>query len=220
MSTKRSFDRNYNMIHNLIDNRIAILTMEADGRNAMSAEDLRTLASLLREHDASGEVDGIILTGANHAFCAGLAYNPQQTKEPQLAELFPALEEALLALRAVRLPLVCAVTGHAIGAGMLMMCTADAVFMTDSPKAKYGLPEVMLGLHITKPMADTLRMRFSEPQIRRMLFGGNYVDVETLRSWTLLDGVEPEDELLDEAKDYINVLRDHLESVRHCKEVL
>lgn len=97
------------MIHNLIDNRIAILTMEADGRNAMSAEDLRMLASLLREHDASGEVDGIILTGANHAFCAGLAYTPQQPKEPQLAELFPALEEALLALRAVQLPLVCAV---------------------------------------------------------------------------------------------------------------
>lgn len=103
---------------------------------------------------------------------------------------------------------------------MLMLCAEDAIFMTDSPKGKYGLQEVMLGLHITKPMVDTLRMRFSEPQIRRMLFGGSYVDVETLRSWTLLDGVESEDKLLDEAKDYINVLRDHLESVRHCKEVL
>lgn len=208
------------MIHSIIDNRIAILTMEADGRNAMSAEDLRTLASLVREYDENDNVDGIILTGANHAFCAGLAYNPQLPKEPQLAELFPALEDALLALRAVRLPLVCAVTGHAIGAGMLMLSAADAIFITDSPKAKYGLPEVMIDLHITGVMAGTLRMRFSEPQIRRMLFGGSYVDVNTLRSWTLLDGVGPEEKLLDDAKAFISTLRNHLHSVRICKDVL
>lgn len=210
-----------NMIRSTLDNRILILTLDAEAKNAMSAEDLRLLAQLIGQYNASAEVDGIILTGANQSFCSGLAYNPQLDKDAQLAELFPALEDALLAMAQSDLPLVCVAGGHAIGAGFLMLGAADAVFMTANPKAKFGLPEVMLDLYVSPVMVEVLRMRFEEAHIRRLLFGGSYVSSSQLEQWGVVDAIsEDENDLTEKAKAYITRMAPHKESVKKCKQVL
>ena len=56
-----------------VSDRIATVTLNRpDARNALSSEVLRLLPSLLREADGRDDVDVIILTGADPAFCAGL----------------------------------------------------------------------------------------------------------------------------------------------------
>ncbi len=56
-----------------IVDRIAIVTLNRpDARNALSSEVLRILPERLAEAEANDDVDVIILTGADPAFCAGL----------------------------------------------------------------------------------------------------------------------------------------------------
>ena len=53
--------------------RIATITLNRpEARNALSSEVLRLLPELMREAEADADVDVIILTGADPAFCAGL----------------------------------------------------------------------------------------------------------------------------------------------------
>ena len=53
--------------------RIALVTLNRpEARNALSGDVLRLLSQLLKEADGHDDVDVIILTGADPAFCAGL----------------------------------------------------------------------------------------------------------------------------------------------------
>ena len=56
-----------------VSERIATITLNRpEARNALSSEVLRELPKRMREADASDDVDVVILTGADPAFCAGL----------------------------------------------------------------------------------------------------------------------------------------------------
>ena len=56
-----------------VSDRIATVTLNRPAaRNALSSEVLRLLPELLREADGRDDVDVVILTGADPAFCAGL----------------------------------------------------------------------------------------------------------------------------------------------------
>ena len=56
-----------------VADRVATVTLNRpEARNALSSELLRLLRQLLSEADADPDVDVIILTGADPAFCAGL----------------------------------------------------------------------------------------------------------------------------------------------------
>ena len=55
-----------------VSDRIATVTLNRpESRNALSSEVLRLLPQRLREADARDDVDVIILTGADPAFCSG-----------------------------------------------------------------------------------------------------------------------------------------------------
>ena len=56
-----------------VTERIATVTLNRpEARNALSSEVLRLLPQLMREADGRDDVDVVILTGADPAFCAGL----------------------------------------------------------------------------------------------------------------------------------------------------
>ena len=56
-----------------VSERIATVTLNRpEARNALSSEVLRLLPQLMREADNRDDVDVVILTGADPAFCAGL----------------------------------------------------------------------------------------------------------------------------------------------------
>ena len=56
-----------------VTDRIATVTLNRpEARNALSSEVLRLLPQLIREADGRDDVDVVILTGVDPAFCAGL----------------------------------------------------------------------------------------------------------------------------------------------------
>lgn len=110
-------------------------------RNALSHAMYVELAEVLREHGSGDKYRAIIFTGADGCFTAGADIKDFQVKRG------PGDSPAAIFLRAlsdVRVPLIAAVEGYAVGIGTTMLQHFDFVYATAN--AKFRLPFVALGL--------------------------------------------------------------------------
>jgi enoyl-CoA hydratase len=123
------------------DGEVMTLEMQReDRRNALNCELVDGLREAI-EHAAAQDVRAIVLTGAGHVFSSGA----DLTDAAGMAEKLPDKAKALnLAIDAAPIPVIGAINGPAIGAGVIlaMICdlrvvSPDAYFQF--PVAKYGL---------------------------------------------------------------------------------
>jgi enoyl-CoA hydratase len=135
------------------DPGIAVLTLDdPERRNAMTAamgDDLAARAAELM-HDT--ELRVVVLTGSPPAFSAGgdlgmLEDLAERTREEgyDAADTMEAFYRRFLTVRELPVPVVAAVNGHAIGAGLCVALACDLRIVADD--AKVGLNFARLGLH-------------------------------------------------------------------------
>lgn len=186
-------------------NEIGILTLDSHGKNALSIEDIQLFIETIETH--KNNIHGLILTGNNQSFCSGLSID-----ENKFAEAFPLLDTLLLKLFELEFPVVCAMPGHAIGAGFLIMCCTDIVYAVVSDRAKFGVPEVKLNLGIDDLMLEVLHERLNQKQLRHLLLTGDYVSQKRLIEWGVVTEVfSTNDELMEKSFAFIT------ESIKHQK---
>ncbi len=127
--------------------KIAILTVDRPGtRNSMDIQTFEALANNLEEQDRDPGVRVIILTGGGEkVFISGLDirqikdFSPLQYRS--MGEKQIILWQKILGLSK---PVIAMVNGHALGGGCAIALTSDLIIASD--KAKFGLPEINLGL--------------------------------------------------------------------------
>lgn len=128
--------------------KTVVLTLNRPPLNALTAELLEEGADMVRRLGNAMPEHGIVLTGTGRAFTAGV--DTDQVSDTEKDNL---LRQRLVngvnrfAGTLYRLPcaFVCALNGHAVGAGGIMCLAADWVVAVDND-AKIGLPEAKAGL--------------------------------------------------------------------------
>ena len=144
----------------LIENRgqVRILTMNRpEKRNALNTELTRSLLEAFRAADADESVGAIVLTGAGQGFCAGADLSEFKDLKAAVA----AQDRAELTMRLhliftqIRLPVVSAINGHAMGGGAGLAIAADLAVMAEG--AKLGYPEAKHGIVAAIVMANLVR---------------------------------------------------------------
>ena len=117
--------------------------------NAMSEAMSHEFAALVISLKARRDLRAIILSGAGRAFSAGgdLQMLEQKTKKSgeenrQLMHLF---YDSFLSIRLLGVPLIAAINGHAIGAGLCLASGCDIRVAAEG--AKLGMTFTRLGLH-------------------------------------------------------------------------
>jgi enoyl-CoA hydratase/carnithine racemase len=130
---------------------VGVITLnDPSSRNAMTeemAEEFSALVSTCRS--ASRSLRAIILTGAGASFSAGgslqmLAEKQRFSGEENRLRMV-GFYNAFLGIRDLHVPLIAAINGHAIGAGLCLACACD--IRIASPNAKLGVTFAKLGLH-------------------------------------------------------------------------
>jgi len=114
-------------------------------RNALNADVVRAIGDALQRAE-SEDVHAIVLTGAgDKAFCAGADLGGM-TGDRAVAQHFDRAGIGALfqQMRAVPLPIVARVNGHALAGGFGLMLACDLVVASEH--AMLGTPEVDLGL--------------------------------------------------------------------------
>ncbi len=138
--------------------QIAIVTLDnAKTKNALSPEMIRDLGDHIEALMADWNCRAIVLTGANGAFCSGGDVSRMQ-RDRQVLDTRVYIGGAHRIIRAIvngAKPVIAAVDGAAIGAGMSLVAGCDYAIASQRSKfcaafAKVGLaPD--LGLYWTLP---------------------------------------------------------------------
>ncbi|MCY7300376.1 MAG: enoyl-CoA hydratase [Ilumatobacteraceae bacterium] len=175
-----------------VSERIATITLNRpEARNALSSEVLRQLPQRLREADANDEVDVVILTGSDPAFCAGLDLKELGSTGGNLgatgADGRPNRAGVRGPFPAMMKPLIGAVNGVAITGGFELALNCD--FLVASEFAKFGDTHsrvgVMPGWGLTVLLPSAIGVR----RAREMSFTGNFMLAEEALQFGLVNHV-------------------------------
>ncbi len=178
--------------------RVGLITLNRpEVLNALSTSLLRDLAAALDELEADNEIGAIVLTGSDKAFAAGA--DIKEMAEQTWPELYVANFMTVDGERISRSrkPVIAAVSGYALGGGceLAMMCD----FILASESAKFGQPEVTLG--ITPGLGGSQRLtRFvGKSKAMEMCLTGRMMDAEEAERTGLVSRIIPGDGLVEEA---------------------
>jgi enoyl-CoA hydratase/carnithine racemase len=170
------------------EGHVAVLTIDRPPNNHVSVDLIRDLADALDYVDAEIELRAVVLAAAGKVFCGGadltaptgLLGGKDTTLElyTQAARLFGAKK-----------PIVAAVQGAAIGAGLGLAVVAD--FRIAAPEARFAANFVKLGFHPGFGLTHSLPRLIGEQRASLMALTGRRIKAGEALAWGLVDAVEP-----------------------------
>jgi enoyl-CoA hydratase len=176
--------------------RVAIVTLNRpDARNALSRELLAALPAGIEACDADDDVDVIVLTGADPAFCAGIdlkSLSSGNVSDPPAPS--PAAEGRQEPFRRTRKPLIAAVNGAAVTGGLEVVLACD--FVVASERARFADTHARVGIMPGWGLTVRLAEAVGQRRAREMSVTGNFVDARTAYDWGLVNHVVAHEELL------------------------
>ncbi|MCB0997873.1 MAG: enoyl-CoA hydratase [Ilumatobacteraceae bacterium] len=182
-----------------VSERIATITLNRPAaRNALSSEVLRLLPQLLAEADASDDVDVVILTGADPAFCAGLDLKELGSSAGNLGGTGADGGANAAGVRGpfppMTKPLIGAINGVAITGGFELALNCD--FLVASEHAKFGDTHSRVGVMPGWGLTVLLPQAIGVRRAREMSFTGNFLQADEALQFGLVNHVVPHDELM------------------------
>lgn len=193
-----------------------------DRLNAVSPEIYAGVVEAIAESDEDAGIRVIVITGAGRAFCVGadLKAHAEDGREAEARRRYVDLaQDANRALQKSRAPVVAAVNGHAIGAGLELALSAD--FIVAAREAKLRLPEVGLGTFFGGGVTARLPARVGIGRARSLMLLGRFVTGEEAERMGLADEALPAEEVLPRALELASELAEKAPvSMRLARELL
>ncbi len=174
-----------------------------DRPKALNALDRATLEELRDQCERLGAdtaVRAVVLTGEGRAFAAGADIAEMRGLDAQQAEAFSRLGHAAMdALESLAVPTIAAVNGYALGGGCELACACDWIYASE--KARFGQPEVNLGLIPGFGGTRRLVRRVGSAWAKELVLGGESIDAETALRIGLVNRLFAPDALMDAAME-------------------
>ncbi len=197
----------YNTLLTAIEKEILIITINRpDKMNAINSDVMRELGEVIADLQKNSNAKSAIITGAGpKAFVAGAdiaQFTGLSVEEGmQLAQkghdVFNSIENSSK-------PVIAAVNGFALGGGceLAMACH----FRIASENAKFGQPEVNLGLIPGYGGTQRLVQLIGKGRALELLMSGNMIDAATALQYGLVNHVVPAEELLSKAMSILETI--------------
>lgn len=153
-----------------------VMTLELqrpERRNALNAELVDGLREAI-EKAAAEEVRAIVLTGAGHVFSSGADLSGGQGVADELPDKARALN---LAIDTAPLPVIGAINGPAIGAGVILSMICDLRVV--APEAYFQFPVAKYGIALDNWSIRRLTSLVGAGRARGMLMAAERLDAET-----------------------------------------
>jgi enoyl-CoA hydratase len=186
-----------------VDDHIAVMTVcRPEKLNALDLDMLEALLAAADAVEANAAVRVAILTGEGKAFSAGgdiKAWGGMGAAEFGHAWVRRG-HRVFERLATLRMPLIAAINGHALGGGLELAGVAD--IRIAEAQIKIGLPETGLGMVPGWSGTQRLVKRFGAQVVRRMALGGEVFTAEEARAIGIIDAVSPTGGALAAARDY------------------
>jgi enoyl-CoA hydratase len=178
-----------------VADRIATVTLHRpDARNALSRELLDALPAAFVECDTRDDVDVVVLTGTDPAFCAGLDLRGLGSGDVTTGGALDIDDITREPLPAMTKPVIAAVNGAAVTGGLELALACD--FIVASERARFADTHARVGVQPGWGLTVRLPQAVGQRRAREMSLTGNFVDAPTALAWGLVNHVVAHDELL------------------------
>jgi enoyl-CoA hydratase/carnithine racemase len=176
------------------DGHVAILEINRPPNNHVTVELMRGLADALFKIDDDREVRCTMLASAGKAFCAGADFSSSTPLGGGGAQNDTGqLYQEAVRLFSAKKPIVAAVQGAAVGAGLGLALVAD--FRVAAPEARFVANFVKLAFHPGFGITHTLPRVVGEQRAALMCLTGRRVKAEEALEWGLVDELVPLEDL-------------------------
>lgn len=171
--------------------------------NALNKAALDEVVAAVTAMDTDPEVGAVVLTGSAKAFAAGADIKEMQSKgymEMYASDWFRGWED----LTRLRIPLIAAVSGFALGGGCELAMMCDFIIAGDN--AKFGQPEINLGVIPGMGGSQRLTRAVGKAKAMDMVLTGRMMDAAEAERSGLVSRVVPADDVVAEALKVAEVI--------------
>ena len=198
---------NPTIVTNLTDGIFTITINRPDKLNALNKDVMAGLAAALEEVYNNVEIKAAIITGAGpKAFVAGADISEFQSLDATGGMAMAATNQELVfnKIENCTKPVIAAVNGFALGGGceLAMACH----FRLASNNAKFGQPEVNLGLIPGYGGTQRLTQLAGKGKAMELMMTGNLVDANEALQLGLVNYVTTPETLLEETKEMLSAI--------------
>jgi enoyl-CoA hydratase/carnithine racemase len=197
MPEKEKPDYRFETLRVELKDHVATVWLSHPPVNAVNTQMILDLTLAMDQLGDDPAVRCIILTGEGRVFCAGadLKNRGQMLDQPGgLPQHSRRTREFFHAIRECPKPVIAALNGPALGAGLAIVASCDILVAAEN--ASLALPEVDVGLLGGVKHAQRL---FSHSRLRRMMLTGMRVPAAELYRLGVVEACVPGEQLLDEA---------------------
>ena len=191
----------------VIEREDSILTVtmnHPESRNALTTNSqFDEFVELCNRVSRDKSIKVIILTGAGESFCAGGNIKDMQNREgmfegssSQIRDNYRfGIQQIPMALYNLDVPVIAAINGHAVGAGLDLACMCDIRIAVDS--AKFAESFVKLGIVPGDGGAWFLPRIIGMPKASLMALTGDTIDANTALEYGLVTEVVARENLME-----------------------
>lgn len=168
--------------------------------NALNRETMTEISQVVGKIATDPEVAVLIITGAGEkSFVAGADISEMRTLSALEGRAWSKFSQATFnAIENLPQPVIAAVNGYALGGGCELAMSCD--IRIASEKAKFGQPEVLLGVVAAFAGTQRLPRLVGKGRAKELLFTGDQIDAAEAYRIGLVNKVVPAGELLMAAK--------------------
>ncbi len=198
---------------------VATISWDLPGKsmNVMSQAGFVELDGLIDRALADTAVKGVIITSGKKDFAGGMDLNViAAMRDAGGAQgIFDGVMGMHAILRKIERsgadpktmkggkPIVAALPGTALGIGLEIPLACHRIFAADNPKAKIGLPEIMVGIFPGAGGTMRLTRKMGLMMAAPYLLEGKLSDPKGAKAGGLIDEVVPPEDLLSRAKEWV-----------------
>ena len=187
---------------------VAIITWDCPGKsmNVMSGEALLELNDCVDKALADEAVKGIVITSGKKDFAGGMDLNVLADMRANAGDepakgLFEGIMQMHVLLRKIERagmdpktlkgakPVAAALPGTAAGIGFELPLACHRIFVADNPKAKIGLPEILVGIFPGAGGTTRLARKLGAMMAAPFLLEGKMLDPKKAKGAALIDEV-------------------------------
>jgi enoyl-CoA hydratase len=174
-----------------------VLMNRPEALNALSSDLMDAVVNALEEFDADESVRCIVLGGNERAFAAGADVGELAAATP--IELYESRRiDRWDAIRALRTPLVAAVSGYCLGGGCELAMVCDLIVASET--AQFGQPEINLGVLPGAGGTQRLTRAVGKALAMDVILTGRFLSADEALRAGLVARVVAREAWLDEAK--------------------
>ncbi len=199
---------NYTTLLSALDNGILTITINRPEKlNALNKTVIQELSSVLDEVISNPELKGVIITGSGQkAFVAGADISEFVSLDKAGGKLLAqqGQDNVFSKIENSPKPIIAAVNGFALGGGceLAMACH----FRLASSQAKFGQPEVNLGLIPGYGGTQRLTQLVGKGKAMELMMTGNMVDAEEAKNLGLVNHVTTSEELIPKTMELLRTI--------------